>query len=57
VECLDSELLFSGSLTDPTGLRAKLADLEQLSEKCLAKLAAANAGKVEEKLKQQQQQQ
>nr|CAD2168139.1 unnamed protein product [Meloidogyne enterolobii] len=37
IECLDNELLFSGSLTDPEQLILRFAELEQLNEKCLVK--------------------
>ncbi|CAK5027078.1 unnamed protein product [Meloidogyne enterolobii] len=37
IECLDNELLFSGSLTDSEQLILRFAELEQLNEKCLVK--------------------
>ncbi|KAL7073419.1 hypothetical protein ACQ4LE_007422 [Meloidogyne hapla] len=37
IECLDNELLFSGSLTDSDQLIVRFGELEQLNEKCLVK--------------------
>lgn len=41
VECMDNELLFSGSLTNPQTLKCQLTSLEQLTENCIQKFLNA----------------